>query len=86
MTAHILQVAKEIAAANIPLILTAARPAPDNWESQDVLVGPPLTRSPASVLSEAGVKFALAIQDDGRSSYSLLSPFQFGKAGTNWCV
>jgi hypothetical protein len=60
------KVAIELAEAKIPVILTGARPAPDTWEKKDVLVGPPLTRSPASILSDAGVKFGLGIGTFGR--------------------
>ncbi|KAF2173470.1 hypothetical protein M409DRAFT_48443 [Zasmidium cellare ATCC 36951] len=57
-------VAEELAQADISVILTANRGVPDTWEKRDALSGPPLTRSPASVLAEAGVKFGLAIQGD----------------------
>ncbi|KAL1848622.1 hypothetical protein Plec18167_002247 [Paecilomyces lecythidis] len=53
-------VAKELAAADIPLIFTAAHGAPDTWEKKDALAGPPLTESPVKVLSEANVTFGLA--------------------------
>jgi hypothetical protein len=55
------QVANELAAADIPVILAPFRSSPDNWEKLDALVGPPLTKSSAQVLSDAGVTFALAI-------------------------
>ncbi|RFU72609.1 carbohydrate esterase family 9, partial [Trichoderma arundinaceum] len=54
-------VAKELAAAKIPVILSENRPAPDAFRERDAVVGPPLTRSIASYLKEAGVTFALAI-------------------------
>ncbi|KAJ6785803.1 hypothetical protein PWT90_06936 [Aphanocladium album] len=54
-------VAKDLAAANIPVILTRDRGAPVNFRSKDGFVGPPLTRSIASYLKEAGVKFGLAL-------------------------
>ncbi|EHK24608.1 carbohydrate esterase family 9 protein [Trichoderma virens Gv29-8] len=54
-------VAKELAAANISVILSENRPAPDTFRDKDAVVGPPLTRSIASHLKEAGVTFALAI-------------------------
>ncbi|KAK4497874.1 hypothetical protein PRZ48_010529 [Zasmidium cellare] len=57
-------VAEELARADIPVIFTGNRGVPDTWEKRDALSGPPLTRSPASVLAEAGVKFGLAIQGD----------------------
>lgn len=56
-----LQVAKELAEAKIPLILTANRGAPDSWETINALPGPPLSKSAATVLAEAGVLFGLAI-------------------------
>jgi hypothetical protein len=49
------------------VILTHNRGAPVGFEYKDVLVGPPLTRSSAAVLAEAGVKFGLAISDSGKS-------------------
>lgn len=57
------QVAKELAAANISVILSENRPAPDAFRDKDAVVGPPLTRSIASYLKEAGVTFALAIYE-----------------------
>lgn len=56
-------VADELAAAKIPLILAPFRATPDQWEKglEDVLTGPPMTRSSADVLTEAGVFFGLAI-------------------------
>ncbi|KAK7935443.1 carbohydrate esterase family 9 [Apiospora marii] len=53
-------VAKELAEVGIPVILSATRPGFATWEGKDYLVGPPLTRSPASMLSEAGVLYAIA--------------------------
>lgn len=63
------QVANELAAANISVILTGTRPAPASWETKDSLVGPPLTRSPASILSEAGVHYAVAVAADGKEAH-----------------
>ncbi|KAK8136627.1 hypothetical protein PG984_004567 [Apiospora sp. TS-2023a] len=57
-------VAKELAEAGIPVILSATRPGFATWEGKDYLVGPPLTRSPASILSEAGVLYAVAVKGD----------------------
>ncbi|KAI1861014.1 hypothetical protein JX265_009633 [Neoarthrinium moseri] len=57
-------VAKELAAANISVILSATRPGPGAWETKDSLIGPPLTRSPASILSEAGVRYAISVAAD----------------------
>ncbi|PTB56681.1 hypothetical protein M431DRAFT_80456 [Trichoderma harzianum CBS 226.95] len=54
-------VAKDLAAANISVILSENRPAPDVFRDKDAVVGPPLTRSVASYLKEAGVTFALSI-------------------------
>ena len=47
------------------MILTANRGAPDTWEKRNALVGPPLTKSAAAVLSDAGVTFGLAIPGFG---------------------
>lgn len=55
------QVAKELAAAEIPVILTENRGAPDSFRDKDVVVGPPLTPSIARYLTEAGVEFAVAL-------------------------
>ncbi|KAB8227596.1 uncharacterized protein BDW43DRAFT_242444 [Aspergillus alliaceus] len=57
-------VARPLAEANIPVILTGNRGAPTNWEKKDVLTGPPLTESPAKILIDAGVLLGLAIQSD----------------------
>src|SRR4051812_33521510 len=61
----VLQIAKELAASGIPLILTSVRSAPWVWENRDMLPGPPLTPSPAQLLTEAGVKYSIAIMGDG---------------------
>ena len=60
-------VAKELADAEIPLIFTAHRGAPEQWEQKDVLPGPPLSRSSVSVLVENNVKFAISVSGDGKS-------------------
>jgi hypothetical protein len=60
------QVADDLAAANISVILSENRPAPDVFRDSDAVVGPPLTRSVASYLREAGVTFALAIFETGK--------------------
>ncbi|KAG0155647.1 hypothetical protein PDIDSM_2820 [Penicillium digitatum] len=57
-------VAKPLAEAGIPVILTGNRGAPDSWEKKNSLVGPPLTESPAKILSDAGVLLALAVKSD----------------------
>lgn len=59
LTKH--QVAEELAAAQIPVIFTRARAAPDAWEKKDVVDGPPLTTSGVSLLKKAGVKFGISI-------------------------
>jgi imidazolonepropionase-like amidohydrolase len=59
-------VAKDLAAANISVILTGNRGAPDSWEKRNCLAGPPLSPSPAKILSEAGVLFALAVRGDSK--------------------
>ncbi|KAK0388571.1 hypothetical protein NLU13_4814 [Sarocladium strictum] len=56
-------IAKELAPAKVPVILTANRPGPSAFRSKDAVVGPPLSRSIASYLSEAGVFYAVAIVD-----------------------
>lgn len=67
------QLAEEIAKAKIPLIFTATRPGPDSWTKKDSPPGPPLGRSPADILSEAGVFYAVAINTDGGKSRLSLS-------------
>jgi hypothetical protein len=62
-------VAEEIATANISLIFTHHRGAPDRWEKKDILTGPPLTRSAVSVLKEAGVTFGLAVESEEGNSF-----------------
>ncbi|KUI62725.1 Imidazolonepropionase [Cytospora mali] len=57
--------ADEIAKAKIPLIFTGTRPGPDIWTKKDSPPGPPLTRSPADLLSEAGVFYAVTLNTDG---------------------
>lgn len=54
-------VATELAAAKISVILTHNRGGPDAWKKHDLLIGPPLTKPAAAVLSEANVTFGLAI-------------------------
>ena len=65
-------VATELAAAKIPLILTSTRPAPDSFEKLDVQTGPPLSRSPAAILLESGVKLAIDIGNTGMFVLPLL--------------
>lgn len=62
-------VAKELAKAKIPVILTHNRGACDTWEKKNILPGPPLSHSPASVLAEAGVLFGLAIESKEGNSH-----------------
>lgn len=57
--------ADELAKAKIPLIFTGTRPGHDMWTKKDSPPGPPLTRSPADTLSEAGVFYAIALNTDG---------------------
>ncbi|KAF9872160.1 hypothetical protein CkaCkLH20_10497 [Colletotrichum karsti] len=59
-------VAKELAEAKIPVILTGNRGAPDKWEKKSVFAGPPLSPSPAQVLIDAGVLVALAVRGDSK--------------------
>ncbi len=62
------QLADELAAANISIILTANRGAPDTFEKINTLPGPPLSKMPAQILANAGVTFGLAIVGESRSS------------------
>ncbi|KAL4788813.1 hypothetical protein BDV19DRAFT_397964 [Aspergillus venezuelensis] len=57
-------VAEPLAKANIPVILTGNRGAPDTWEKKDTFPGPPLSEIPAKVLLDAGVQVGLAVRDD----------------------
>lgn len=68
---NIIQVAKDLAAANISVILSENRPAPDAFRDKDAVVGPPLTRSIASYLKEAGVTFALAIYETSKQHHAV---------------
>ncbi|KAJ9154718.1 Imidazolonepropionase [Pleurostoma richardsiae] len=63
--------ARELAKANIPVILSAFRPGPQSWYEKDALPGPPLSRSPASILSEAGVLYAIAIDGEALGDYRI---------------
>jgi hypothetical protein len=54
-----------LAKAKIPLIFTGTRPGHDMWTKKDSPPGPPLSRSPADTLSEAGVFYAIALNTDG---------------------
>jgi hypothetical protein len=54
------------------VILSENRPAPDVFRDSDAVVGPPLTRSVASYLKEAGVTFALAIFETGKYSQTFM--------------
>ncbi|GAQ45731.1 hypothetical protein AtubIFM55763_004841 [Aspergillus tubingensis] len=59
-------VAKPLAEAGIPVILTGNLGAPDKWEKKNALPGPPLSDSSAEVLIEAGVQLGLALRGDSR--------------------
>lgn len=74
-------VATELARAQIPLIFTHHRGAPDSWEKKDLLTGPPLTRSPVAVLKEANVTFALAIKSSEGNSFIHNLPIEASWAG-----
>ncbi|KAM3066376.1 hypothetical protein ACMFMG_003117 [Clarireedia jacksonii] len=74
-------VAKEIAESKTPLILTQNRGAPDTFEKRSALSGPPLTRSPAAVLADAGVLFGLAITGEGSNSHIHNLAIEAGWAG-----
>ncbi|KAI9743083.1 MAG: hypothetical protein M1818_003378 [Claussenomyces sp. TS43310] len=54
-------VAEELASSKIPVILAPFRCAQDTWENLDCPAGPPLTKSSAEILSDAGVIFGIAI-------------------------
>lgn len=56
-----MQVAKDLAEADIPVLLTEGRTVPETLRNKDALPGPPLSRSPASYLHEAGVKIGLSL-------------------------
>ncbi|KAL4905465.1 hypothetical protein BDW74DRAFT_177835 [Aspergillus multicolor] len=58
--------AKPLADAGIPVILSGNRGAPDTWEKKDTLPGPPLSDSPAKVLLDAGVLLGLAVKGDSK--------------------
>jgi hypothetical protein len=60
------QVAKPLAEAAIPVILTVNRDAPDDWEKKNIIPGPPLSESPAKVLIDAGVQVGLAVKGDSK--------------------
>ncbi|KAJ5010812.1 hypothetical protein K4K57_006651 [Colletotrichum sp. SAR 10_99] len=59
-------VARDLAEAKIPVILTGNRGAPDKWEKKNTFAGPPLSPSPAQVLIDAGVLVALAVRGDSK--------------------
>ncbi|OHF03931.1 amidohydrolase [Colletotrichum orchidophilum] len=59
-------VAKELSDAQIPVILTGNRGAPDKWEKKSSFAGPPISPSPAQVLIDAGVLIALAVRGDSK--------------------
>ncbi|KAG4443289.1 hypothetical protein IFR05_001233 [Cadophora sp. M221] len=73
-------VAKELAEARIPVILTANRGAPATFDVRFSLPGPPLSRSPAAVLTEAGVKYALSVFGEGETSHIHNIPIEAGWA------
>ncbi|KAL3452023.1 hypothetical protein BJX65DRAFT_320790 [Aspergillus insuetus] len=57
-------IAKPLAEAKIPVILSGNRGAPDTWEKKETLPGPPLSDIPAKVLLDAGVQLGLAVRGD----------------------
>ncbi|KAJ3948759.1 hypothetical protein N0V92_013015 [Colletotrichum tropicale] len=59
-------VARDLAEAKIPVILTSNRGAPDKWEKKNSFAGPPLSPSPAQILIDAGVLVALAVRGDSK--------------------
>lgn len=60
-------VAPALAEAGIPVILTGNRGAPDIWEKQHTLPGPPLSPAAAELLINAGVLVALAVKGDSKT-------------------
>jgi len=84
-----MQVANELATAKIPVILTANRDAQDTFEKRNSLPGPPLSKSPAAILAEAGVFFGIAIAGEGKSFVLLLqtapipSPYVVGSPSSS---
>ncbi|KAF7556433.1 hypothetical protein G7Z17_g1401 [Cylindrodendrum hubeiense] len=59
-------IAKPLADAGIPVILTGNRGGPTSWEKKNALVGPPQTEPPAKILLEAGVLLGLAVASDSK--------------------
>lgn len=74
------QVAKELAAADVPVILQSFRSGPSSWEKKDLHVGPPLSESQVSVLQQAGVLTGLSITGLGDSQIHNL-PLEASWAG-----
>lgn len=59
-------VARELAAADIPVILTPLLCTPGRWETQNCLTGSPITNGTAiHVLHAQGVKAAIGLSDNG---------------------
>ncbi|KAH7126027.1 hypothetical protein EDB81DRAFT_860673 [Dactylonectria macrodidyma] len=59
-------VAKHLADAAIPVILTGNRGGPTSWEKKNALTGPPQTESPAKILLDSGVLLGLAVTSDSK--------------------
>jgi hypothetical protein len=53
------------------VILVPFRGAPAEWQEIDALVGPPLTKSSAQVLADAGVTFGIAMGGESAFIFSL---------------
>ncbi|KJA17908.1 hypothetical protein HYPSUDRAFT_205764 [Hypholoma sublateritium FD-334 SS-4] len=61
--AHLL--AKEIADADVSVVLTSSRPYPDSWQQRRILPGPPLSQKSAlMVLLDAGVNVAIGVVNE----------------------
>ncbi|TFK72449.1 hypothetical protein BDN72DRAFT_836217 [Pluteus cervinus] len=61
--AHI--IAKQIAWADVSVVITSPRPYPGTWSSQRILAGPPLTqKSNVKTLLDAGVNVAIGVVDE----------------------
>ncbi|KAL4789276.1 hypothetical protein BDV19DRAFT_397207 [Aspergillus venezuelensis] len=60
-------IGKQLAKADIPVILQSFRGGPSSWEKKDMLPGPPLSQSQVTSLHQAGVLVGLSIAGLGDS-------------------
>ncbi|KAJ2904607.1 hypothetical protein MKZ38_007586 [Zalerion maritima] len=80
-------VINELSETGIPVILTGNRGAPWNWENKDALPGPPLSRMPATYLSEGLVEYGISIPGvEGRNGESQLVPLNPTTRKANKCI